>query len=430
MLCTTPLLGTVRTLVGIIDDYFDGYFTQEMIESQVDQLVFDELMRERFPKLVKHLDYLGVEVAWVSGPWFLSIFVNMLPWESVLRVWDVLLFEGNRIMLFRTALAIMELYGPTLITTKDAGDAVTLLQSLTGSTFDSSQLVFTACIGFLSVTEARLEELRSKHRPSVLGIIETRNKEKQLSKVASKLYSFSHRQSLRKESSRKEPKRKESLGGKLNGWTGSIAKLSPDNFDEFMCALSIDSESDSVADLQEQVVRLKAELFQMMEEKRLATLRAEELETAFLEKSKQDDRGQLIAKIEQLEQEVELLRQALADKQEQERATLQVLMRVEREKKAIESDRNAVVQDLDAQKRETSLLQEKYKEAMSALAEIEKGLTAESMLDGALQYESGDAKAVSSSRGVCGNSLHEGGETGFLSSELGVHDANEKLVLH
>jgi len=135
---------------------------------------------------------------------------------------------------------------------------VTLFQSLAGSTFDSSQLVFTACIGFLAVTEAKLEELRRKHRPSVLGIIETRTKEKQLSKVASKLYSFSHRQSmrkesLRKESLRKEPKRKESLGGKLNGWTGAIAKLSPDNFDEFMCALSIDSESDSVPDLQEQV---------------------------------------------------------------------------------------------------------------------------------------------------------------------------------
>ena len=31
---------------------------------------------------VNHLEYLGVQVAWISGPWFLSIFVNMLPWES------------------------------------------------------------------------------------------------------------------------------------------------------------------------------------------------------------------------------------------------------------------------------------------------------------------------------------------------------------
>ncbi|XP_033146459.1 uncharacterized protein LOC108871579 [Brassica rapa] len=74
-------------------------------------------------------------------------YASMGKW-SVLRVWDVLLFEGNRVMLFRTALALMEFYGPTLITTKDAGDAITLLQSMTGSTFERSQLVFTACMGY------------------------------------------------------------------------------------------------------------------------------------------------------------------------------------------------------------------------------------------------------------------------------------------
>ncbi|XP_042475002.1 uncharacterized protein LOC122057073 isoform X2 [Macadamia integrifolia] len=110
LLLLMPEENAFWALVGIIDDYFDGYYSEEMIESQVDQLVFEDLVREKFPKLVNHLDYLGVQVAWVTGPWFLSIFVNMLPWESVLRVWDVLLFEGNRVMLFRTTLALMELY--------------------------------------------------------------------------------------------------------------------------------------------------------------------------------------------------------------------------------------------------------------------------------------------------------------------------------
>ncbi|WZY90785.1 hypothetical protein YC2023_047520 [Brassica napus] len=63
---------------------------------------------------VQHLDYRGVQVACVTAPWFLSIFINMLPWESG----------------------------------QDAGDAITLLQSMTGSTFERSQLVFTACMGY------------------------------------------------------------------------------------------------------------------------------------------------------------------------------------------------------------------------------------------------------------------------------------------
>ncbi|CAK9155102.1 unnamed protein product [Ilex paraguariensis] len=82
LLLLMPEENAFWALMGILDDYFDGYYSEEMIESQVDQLVFEELVRERFPKLVNHLDYLGVQVAWVTGPWFLSIFMNMLPWES------------------------------------------------------------------------------------------------------------------------------------------------------------------------------------------------------------------------------------------------------------------------------------------------------------------------------------------------------------
>ncbi|CAO2826207.1 unnamed protein product [Amaranthus hypochondriacus] len=82
LLLLMPEENAFWTLMGIMDDYFDGYYSEEMIECQVDQHVFEDLMRERFPKLVNHLDYLGVEVGCVTGPWFLSIFINMLPWES------------------------------------------------------------------------------------------------------------------------------------------------------------------------------------------------------------------------------------------------------------------------------------------------------------------------------------------------------------
>ncbi|OVA18210.1 Rab-GTPase-TBC domain [Macleaya cordata] len=399
LLLLMPEENAFWTLMGIIDDYFDGYFSEEMIESQVDQLVFEELVRERFPKLVNHLDYLGVQVAWVTGPWFLSIFVNMLPWESVLRVWDVLLFEGNRIMLFRTALAIMELYGPALVTTKDAGDAVTLLQSLAGSTFDSSQLVLTACMGFQSVNEARLQELRDKHRPSVVAAVEERAKGLRVWKdsqgLASKFYSFKHDP----KSLITETNTTEGLGDiQTNGGLESGAT----NLDDFLSSsLTGDSAADSVPDLQEQVVWLKVELCKLLEEKRSAILRAEELETALMEMVKQDNRRQLSARVEMLEQEVAELRQSLADKQEQERAMLQVLMRVEQDQKVTEDARRFAEQDAAAQRYAANVLQEKYEEAMASLAQMEKrAVMAESMLEATLQYQSGQVKAQQSPRSV------------------------------
>ncbi|KAG7998721.1 hypothetical protein I3843_01G270600 [Carya illinoinensis] len=354
LLLLMPEENAFWALLGIIDDYFDGYYSEEMIESQVDQLVFEELVRERFPKLVNHLDYLGVQVAWVTGPWFLSIFMNMLPWESVLRVWDVLLFEGNRVMLFRTALALMELYGPALVTTKDAGDAVTLLQSLAGSTFDSSQLVLTACMGYQNVNETRLQDLRSKHRPAVISTLEERSKGLQV-------------------------------------WR--------DSKDEIVICLTGAMEIDSVKDLQEQVVWLKVQLCKLLEEKRSAVLRAEELETALMEMVKLDNRRQLSARVEQLEQEVSELRRGLTDKQEQESAMLQVLMRVEQDQRVTEDARRFAEQDAAAQRYAAQVLQEKYEEAAASIAEMEKRVVmAESMLEATLQYQSGQLKAQPSPR--------------------------------
>ncbi|KAL1542491.1 TBC1 domain family member 10B [Salvia divinorum] len=380
-------------LVGLLDDYFDGYYSEEMVESQVDQLVLEELVREKFPKLVNHLDYLGVQVAWVTAPWFLTIYMNMLPWESVLRVWDVILFQGNRVMLFRTALALMELYGPALVTTKDAGDAVTLLQSLAGSTFDSSQLVLTACSGYQNVTEERLQELRNKHRPTVIAALEERSKGMRVWRdsqcLSSKLYSF-----------------KQDAGSiirtnKPEGPNGDVSHLdgSPADGDELFVSMNGDVEMDPAKDLQEQVVWLKVEQCKLIEEKRSAELRAEELEIALMEMVKQDNRRQLSAKVEQMQRELSELRSALVEKHEQENAMLQILMRVEQAQKVTEDARIYAEQDAAAQRYAAQVLQAKCEQATLALAEMEKrAVMAESMLEATLQYQSGQTKALSSPR--------------------------------
>ncbi|KAH6797730.1 Ypt/Rab-GAP domain of gyp1p superfamily protein [Perilla frutescens var. hirtella] len=424
LLLMMPEENAFWTLVGIIDEYFEGYFSQEMTESQVDQLVFEDLMRERFPKLVNHLDYLGVEVAWISGPWFLSIFVNTLPWESVLRVWDVILFEGNRVMLFRTALALMDLYGPALVTTKDAGDVITLLQTLTGSTFDSSQLVLTACMGFLNITEDRLQELRQKHRPSIVSTFEERSKGGKSFKdpkgLATKLYSFKHdRGSIVKENETE-------AGLDDNIDLGEIPNLDSHSasLDEFLKGMSIDSEADSLPDLQEQVVWLKVELCRLLEEKRSEALKSEELEAAFMEMVQEDNRMELAAKVEKLEKEVAELRQLLADKKEGENAMLQVLLKVEQEQRETDQARRFAEQEAATHKQALHALQEKYDKAM---ADMEKRVVmAESMLEATLQYETGQSKASSSPKsGRPELQDNPSKKAGILSFGLGWRDRSK-----
>lgn len=316
----------------------------------------------------------------------------------------MLLFEGNRVVLFRTAFALMELYGPAIIATQDAGDAITSLQALASSTFDSSQLVLTACMGYLSTNEARLEELRVIHRPAVLEIVEERMQKGRVWKdkkgLASKLYSFKHEGSILGEHTQKEE------GENLED--GS----------------NVDLELDSLPDLQEQAVWLKVELCRLLEEKRSAVLRAEELEIALMEMVKEDNRLELSARIEELEKEVRDLKQALSDKKEQETAMLQVLMKVEQDQKLTEDARVSAEQDAAAQKYAVHVLQEKNEKLAAQLAQMEKRVvTAETTLEATLQYESGQNKALSSPRFAPQETLKK--KTGFLSFGLGWRERNK-----
>lgn len=50
-----------------------------------------------------------------------------------------------------------------------------MLQSIGETTFDSSQLVLSACYGFPTVDEELLETLRDRHRPAVLAALHQRS---------------------------------------------------------------------------------------------------------------------------------------------------------------------------------------------------------------------------------------------------------------
>ncbi|KAL8166790.1 hypothetical protein V2J09_008289 [Rumex salicifolius] len=122
--------------------------------------------------------------------------------------------------------------------------------------------------------------------------------------------------------------------------------------------------------------------------------------------------------VEQLEQEALDLRQAFSDKQEQERAMLQVLMRVEQEQRVTEDARRFAEQEAAAQRQTSQILQDKYEEALASLGDMERrAIMAESMLEATLQYQSGQVKAQASPRSVQSDS--PGGRSNHeLTSEI------------
>ena len=115
-----------------------------------------------------------------------------MPWTTLLRTWDVLLFpdveedcgafadammanelvessinKAQSTLLFKFTLALVDIHSRSLIQCKDPTQLIVLLQSMAVQSFDSSQLVTIACQGFSDVNENKLEPYRQLYRPIV-----------------------------------------------------------------------------------------------------------------------------------------------------------------------------------------------------------------------------------------------------------------------
>lgn len=74
--------------------------------------------------------------------WFMSLFIGTLPIESVLRVWDILFYEGSR-TLFRVALTIFKLGEAKIREVSDSMELFQVVQGLPRGMIDAGGLIMT-----------------------------------------------------------------------------------------------------------------------------------------------------------------------------------------------------------------------------------------------------------------------------------------------
>jgi hypothetical protein len=72
----------------------------------IDLNVFKSLMRERLPKLCNHLETFNFDLDILVTKWLIVLFVNHLPLDAELAVWDLFLIKGS-VVLFRVALTLL-----------------------------------------------------------------------------------------------------------------------------------------------------------------------------------------------------------------------------------------------------------------------------------------------------------------------------------
>ncbi|SNX83440.1 uncharacterized protein MEPE_02147 [Melanopsichium pennsylvanicum] len=154
------------------------YYTSYLLVSQADQRVLIELVSEHMPRLHAHISELGVDLPAITFAWFLSLYTDCLPVETLFRVWDVMFVEGM-VILFRVAMAILKLYENELLATTSASSFYGLAHSLTSRLFSVDKLIHLACNELkASIRYANVLEKRERHVADLtaeLGLDLTRN---------------------------------------------------------------------------------------------------------------------------------------------------------------------------------------------------------------------------------------------------------------
>ncbi|XP_054643547.1 TBC1 domain family member 8 [Dunckerocampus dactyliophorus] len=195
-------------LVAVCERMLPDYFNRRVIGAQVDQSVFEQLIRERLPELAEHFPDLST-LSSVSLSWFLTIFVSVMPFRSAVCVVDWFFFHGIK-AIFQLGLAVLEANAARLCTSIDDGQALMVLTAFlehvgsedssccqsslpphadgNGSVPDVAavdqanvtDLINDAYERFGDLTVRKIERLRCRHRIQVLQAHEDTTKENAL----------------------------------------------------------------------------------------------------------------------------------------------------------------------------------------------------------------------------------------------------------
>ncbi|XP_075235859.1 growth hormone-regulated TBC protein 1-like isoform X2 [Lycorma delicatula] len=147
----------------LVENKLPDYYSPTMDGVITDIEVLSELVKEKMPDVHRHILALGLPWAVIATKWFICLFAEVLPTETVLRIWDCLFYEGSKII-FRVGLTLVGRHKSEILKCDDFSSVAELFKEITQDSFalhchDFMQSVFRIP-GTLKRT--RIESLREQ----------------------------------------------------------------------------------------------------------------------------------------------------------------------------------------------------------------------------------------------------------------------------
>lgn len=134
-------------LIAITEKFLlPHYFDSGLVGAQSDQLYLKHLIELKLPDLHNHLKKLDIDISTITLNWFMALFIDALPFETMLRVWDCFMFEGTKV-LFRYSLALLSMHKNFLLKHNDTISLFKAIKHSVSVTFDVEELTKIAFSG-------------------------------------------------------------------------------------------------------------------------------------------------------------------------------------------------------------------------------------------------------------------------------------------
>lgn len=97
----------VALLKGAVHAPMEGLYLAGLPLVQQYLFQFENLVKEQLPKLGEHFAQEMINPSMYASQWFITVFAYSFPFHLAIRVWDVFLYEGVKIV-FKVGLALLK----------------------------------------------------------------------------------------------------------------------------------------------------------------------------------------------------------------------------------------------------------------------------------------------------------------------------------
>ncbi len=146
----------------IVEIYLPLDYYSNLLGVLIDLRVFKDLMSKKLPKLCKHLQEQEFDVDLLLTKWLICLFVNHLPLETELLVWDLFFLKGSQVI-FRVALTLFSMMEKEILQAEDMGSIFMIVDRF-GYKVDRSLLLKSFVSG---ITNFDIKGLRSYYRSTI-----------------------------------------------------------------------------------------------------------------------------------------------------------------------------------------------------------------------------------------------------------------------